>query len=761
MSLRYVGFHFERADALDGVLYSPMNPPLSSSADARRRADRRTRRRDRVARRLIAVGGVSVVFCVLLMLVLIASTALPLFRPASAALLAELPPDPAARPLLASGVADDASHLYTLDDAGTLRVYRAPGSGDVATRELRKGSDTSRIRSVSAYGNRSYGLFWDNGHATHLRVRFRTDHTKPDRPTLWSISTEEFAPPAELAADAAHQFLRQTDDGYVRIALNAEGAVRAWFYDEDAELTDTVSVPASGPFQVTAAAADERGRALFAGTARGRLLRWTVSSTAVAEPEVVTAFADGRAISGLGVSFGDISVVMGDDRGGVTVWAPVALYGTQESKRLSQIHDLGLQPSPAVSFAFTRHDRSFLAVSADGTAMLANSTSSRRLATLSGSVQGVAFSQKGDLAVGFGSDGTLRLWDIRNPHPEISLRTLFARVFYEGYERPEYVWQSSSANDDFEPKYSLMPLLFGSIKATTYALLFAVPLALFGALYTSQFTTPGLRGAIKPLVELMSAVPSVVIGILAALWLAPRIEQALVGTMLVVVAVPITTALFVLVWTPLRSTRWGRRIERGWEFVIALPVLLAGVGLALWVGPILEQVFFAGDFAQWSFQHANLRIDQRNSLVIAFALGFAVIPTVFTMSEDALSNVPRSLTAASLALGASRWQTVRRVVLPSASPGICAAIIIGFGRAVGETMIVLMATGNTPLMDWSPFNGMRTLSANIAVEIPEAPIGGTLYRTLFLSAVLLFLLTAILNTAAEIIRQRLRKRYGY
>ncbi|HEX9843602.1 MAG TPA: ABC transporter permease subunit, partial [bacterium] len=125
-----------------------------------------------------------------------------------------------------------------------------------------------------------------------------------------------------------------------------------------------------------------------------------------------------------------------------------------------------------------------------------------------------------------------------------------------------------------------------------------------------------------------------------------------------------------------------------------------------------------------------------------------------------LTNVPRNLTAASLALGASRWQTVWRVVLPSASPGIFAALMVGFGRAVGETMIVLMATGNTPITDWSIFNGMRTLSANIAVEIPEAPFQGTLYRTLFLSAVLLFLTTFVLNTAAEMVRQRLRKKYG-
>jgi phosphate transport system permease protein len=141
-------------------------------------------------------------------------------------------------------------------------------------------------------------------------------------------------------------------------------------------------------------------------------------------------------------------------------------------------------------------------------------------------------------------------------------------------------------------------------------------------------------------------------------------------------------------------------------------------------------------------------------------MGFAVIPIIFAIAEDAFSNVPPNLVAGSLALGADRWQTVTRVVLPTASPGIFSAVMIGFGRAVGETMIVLMATGNTPIMDWNPFNGFRTLSANIAVEIPEAPHGGTLYRALFLAALLLFLMTFVVNTVAELVRQRLRERFS-
>jgi phosphate transport system permease protein len=188
-------------------------------------------------------------------------------------------------------------------------------------------------------------------------------------------------------------------------------------------------------------------------------------------------------------------------------------------------------------------------------------------------------------------------------------------------------------------------------------------------------------------------------------------------------------------------------------------MLVLGGWVALLVGPFVETALFGGDFRLWVSSALGITYDQRNSLVVGLALGFAVIPIIFTIADDAFSSVPSNLTAGSLALGASRWQTAVRVVLPTASPGVFSAVMVGFGRAVGETMIVLMATGNTPVMDWSIFNGMRTLSANIAVEIPEAPHGGTLYRVLFLAAGLLFLMTFVVNTIAEVIRQRLRERY--
>ncbi len=165
----------------------------------------------------------------------------------------------------------------------------------------------------------------------------------------------------------------------------------------------------------------------------------------------------------------------------------------------------------------------------------------------------------------------------------------------------------------------------------------------------------------------------------------------------------------------------------------------------------LERALFAGDFKAWLLAAAGVTYDQRNAVVVGFALGFAVIPIIFTLAEDAFSNVPPRLISASLALGATRWQAARTVAIPAASPGLFAAVMTGFGRAVGETMIVLMATGNTPILSLSPFDGMRTMSACIAVELPEAPYGGSLYRVLILTALLLFAMTFVLNTAAVVV----------
>ena len=322
----------------------------------------------------------------------------------------------------------------------------------------------------------------------------------------------------------------------------------------------------------------------------------------------------------------------------------------------------------------------------------------------------------------------------------ISLSALWSKVWYEGYDQPAYIWQSSAANNDFEPKFSLVPLTFGTLKAAFYAMLFAIPLSILGAIFTAYFMAPRMRRLVKPTVEIMEALPTVILGFLAGLWLAPIVETHLPGLFALLLVTPLAVLLAAWLWSRLPAAL-RHRVADGWEAALLVPVLILAGVLSFRLSPALEHWLFGGNMIGWLENDLGIGFDQRNSLVVGIAMGFAVIPTIFSIAEDAIFSVPKHLTHGSLALGATPWQTLVRVVLLTASPGIFSGIMMGVGRAVGETMIVLMATGNTPVMDLSIFQGMRTLSANIAVEMPESEVGSTHYRVLFLAALVLFVFT--------------------
>ncbi|WP_219934134.1 ABC transporter permease subunit [Vibrio cholerae] len=351
----------------------------------------------------------------------------------------------------------------------------------------------------------------------------------------------------------------------------------------------------------------------------------------------------------------------------------------------------------------------------------------------------------------------IRLAQVENRNPEVSFSALWQKVWYESYPEPEFVWQSTAATDDFEAKFSLVPIAFGTLKAAAFAMLFAMPIAVLGAIYTAYFMTPSMRRVVKPTIELMEALPTVIIGFLAGLWFAPFVESHLPAVLALMILLPPSTIVLGFIWSRLPKA-WLRRIPSGWHALILIPVLIGISALILSYSGELENALFAGDLRVYLAQH-GIGYDQRNALVVGFAMGFAVIPTIFTIAEDAIFSVPKHLSDGSLALGATPWQTLMYVVLLTASPGIFSAIMMGLGRAVGETMIVLMATGNTPLLDWNIFEGMRTLSATIAVELPESEVQSAHFRILFLAALLLLTFTFAVNSLAEWVRQRLREKY--
>jgi len=476
-----------------------------------------------------------------------------------------------------------------------------------------------------------------------------------------------------------------------------------------------------------------------------------------------------RNVSAMNFILGDVSVVFTNPDGEMVVWS---LY--RDSVSDQRIYGLSKQfPSLSNSSTFyskSLRNKAFLTGHRERASLRFLTTENIRWERndLPFTIRDAVLAPRYNRILFLDNENNLHYFTLEDPHPSAGWKSYFSKIRYEGQEEATYTWQSTGGRDDFEPKLSMIPLLVGTFKGTIYAMLFAVPIALMAAIYTSQFLYPDIKRYIKPIMEIMASLPSVVLGFLAALWLAPIVSNAVPSVILCALGIVFGTMGFGWAWTRLPN-RIRLRFRPGWEFCFLIPAaaLMGWLGWSL--GPVSEHLFFnvahpetglkVPSFQLWYQEFFNLSFEQRNAFVVGFVMGFAVIPIIFTISEDALTNVPEAFRSGSLALGASRWQTAVRIVLPTASAGIFSALMIGLGRAVGETMIVVMATGNVATTELNPFTGMRTLSANIAVELPEAPYLGTLYRSLFLGAMLLFLLTFAVNTMAEIMRQKLRERY--
>ena len=740
-----------------------------------KRRIQRVRRNDKVARWVITGGGVLIIVTVIGIFFLIASVAAPLFYAPSLdhRKSIPLPAGVNSADVLAVGTDPYLETGYVLSRGGAFTFFRWR-RGEMTDRVALAppgGGTSGSLRAVERTAGHRFSLLWENGSVSAVMVVFAPRFDEAGKRRIAHEVEQLAALPAERGAPHPERALARFDEeqGLTSVALLPGNRLQLMRIVSKTDLLGESKTEREGyqlagqlPGPISALAMDRAGRLLYAGTRNGHLLWWELEEAEA--PQFmggVRAFADGRAVTSLATVPGDVVVAVGDEKGGLSTWFPLADESAPQGRTLVRNHALRAHGGAVRRIVPSLQGRTLVSLDAGGRVHFDHITNERELLTLPDHVSFRQIGMTGRLnaLAGLDREGRLQLWEVDMPHPEAGWRTYFRKIWYGSYREPAYVWQSSSGDDDFEPKLSLMPLVFGTLKGTFYGMLFAAPLAIFGAMYTSHLMQGGLRRVVKPAIEIMGSVPTVVVGFLAALWLAPILKASLVAMMMMLGLLPLAVVLAVVLWGR-ASARLPWKLPQGYEFLLLVPVVLLAAAACFALGTGLERALFGGDFTLWLYQNAGLRFDQRNSIVIAFALGFAVVPTIFTIADDALLNVPRNLTAASLALGASRWQTVWRVVLPSASPGISAGLMIGLGRAVGETMIVLMATGNTPIMEWGPFNGMRTLSANIAVEIPEAPFNSTLYRTLFMSAVLLFLFTFVLNATAEMVRHWLRRKYG-
>ena len=717
---------------------------------------------DRVGRYLISIGGIGIIAAVMGILLFILFESYPLFLEPRIEQQAAHPVDS----VLAIGMDpyQEVAYIARPDGIDFLRLSDGTVIDRHRPEKLVEHRATSAVRSL-----RDGWVAWalEEGSVLLGSVHFQLDYASGEREVVPRFTAGDVVTLDGVVAPL--RAIEVQDDGSGRSAVAAidhSQTVVIVLREQQQGLLgpgelveETHALGLELPAEPTKLLIDRRVRRLLVGLVDGRIAEWRLGDVGQV-PRFIGAFpASDTAITALTYVLGDVSVAVGDARGRVSTWSPIENESGQ--RVFTQIHRLADRGGAVVDLEGSLRDKQFISVDDSGLVTLHHMTSEQTSFAVGGDVPVIdaVFAPKADGWLYAEEDGGLVLYSMDNPHPEISLGVLFGKVWYEGYARKEFVWQSTGGSDEFESKISLIPLIFGTAKGTFYAMLFALPLAVLAAIYTSEFATPRVRGIVKPAVEVMASLPSVILGFLAGLWLAPLLEQHMVGTLLLFPLVPVSVIACAWLWQLLPAS-FRRRTAQRWEIYLLIGVSLLSSWAAVALGPYFERMVFADGFLFWWQRDLGLEYDQRNCLVVGFAMGFAVVPLIFTICEDALSSIPRHLRAGSLALGATRWQTAVRVVLPMALPGIFSASMIGFGRAIGETMIVLMATGNTPILDWDLFNGMRTISANIAVELPEAPHQGTLYRVLFLSGLLLFLSTFAINTLAEVVRQRLRDRYN-
>ena len=746
---------------------------LLPDAQARRRQRRLRTLSDHVSRYGISLAGLGVVGALALIFVYLFSEVLPVLRPANISPeqsynLSAVTPEhfPEALQLEryeeigVQATPDGRVIFFDADNGAEMKVVQLPipeGTGI-----------TSFASGQKRQGMIAYGL--DNGQAVVASIEYDLTYPEDVRVVVPKISYPLGEAPIDVDPQGeplVHLALQQTGRGSVLAAATAKGRLllntiqtqRNIFSGEVTVRANRYDLPPY-PGEISKLLVDDRQRALFIIDPTGYIAYYDIDSTDnIRMVERVRAVAESATITAAEFLAGTVSLIVGGSDG--SLLQMFLVRQEDNTFRLARVRQFESHQA-AISSIETEYTRKgFIAGDTSGAIGVHFATSSRTLflrEMLDAPVVQLAISPINTRMLALDGDGLVHALAVRNPHPQVSFKSLWHRVWYEGRSDPDFIWQSSSASDEFEPKMSLVPLTVGTLKAAFFAMLMAMPIAVMGAIYTAYFMTPRMRGLVKPTIEIMEALPTVILGFLAGLWLAPFVESNLPVVFTLLVGLPASMLLTGLAWHKLPQ-HYRNRIPPGWEAALLVPVILLVGWLAVASSPWIEIAFFDGSMRQW-FTDNGITYDQRNALVVGIAMGFAVIPTIFSIAEDAVFNVPRHLTQGSLALGATAWQTVVGVVLPTASPGIFSAVMIGFGRAVGETMIVLMATGNSPVVNFNIFEGMRTLSANIAVELPETAVGSTHFRVLFLAALVLLVMTFVVNTIAEIVRQRLRARYS-
>lgn len=722
--------------------------------------------KDNAARWVVWVGGLGVIAALLLIFFYLVSEVAPLFAPA----------DVKARPVYA--VPGQGKTLYaTVEEQGEVAM-RVGDTGEVTFFDLTSGAvrvqqllpvnglAVTAVTEVSPERGELAASLSD-GSIVQFTHEYKITYPGDKRLITPAVIYPKGEAPTPFMPEAAKGLVvRESGDTLSIFGIDAAKSVyMKVFSSETNAITGESTVTVAGELQFKPAVAADilLVEPLLAwlyviDQKAGKIAFYKLDGAV--EPKLVEIKEVGSEVASAAYLSGGISIVLAQTNGLVSQWFPARKPDGEPYLARVREFDLPGDTKPTALGVELRR-RGFAVGDDTGRVSLFYATSKRLLLTEKAHdkpVTQIAFNPRAQVVYTESADGKVHAYDIHNEHPEISFNALWGKVWYESYDEERWTWQASSASSDFEPKYSLTPLAFGTLKGAFYAMMFAIPLAIMGAIFVANFMSPELRQIVKPTVELLAALPSVILGFLAGLWLAPFVESNLPGVFLLLILLPLSVPIFGYLWLNMPA-KLRYRVPAGWEGALLVPVIALVTWVCFGVAKPIEAMAFGGNMQAWMDSTLGIKYDQRNALVVGIAMGIAVIPTIFSIAEDAIFSVPKHLSLGSLALGASPWQTLVGVVMPTASPGIFSAVMIGLGRAVGETMIVLMATGNTPVTDASLFSGMRTLSANVAVEMPESEVGSTHFRLLFLAGLVLFAFTFFVNTLAEVVRARLRKKF--
>lgn len=724
---------------------------MSDAEFSLRERDQKRLIQDKLIRFAVSTGGISVLVALILLFVYLIFMVIPLFSDASIELKDTYSIDIIDKNV-ALGIDDEGETAFTLSNQGEIQFWSLAGP---QTRPILSKTiiDNGDLLVRASTGDGWYGVANIKGDMTFFQPKFNYQRigdesaSKPDI-DYYSV-TPNFHNQSKVLTDFTFTLQKTLtvagfyQDNSVEVRWQNGSDINVYQFDKKFPgLEQMVLTPDGQTLYLRT-----QSELVVAQKDRHRFVIREAVDLSQGQPE--------RAVKNINLLSGAYSLLVTHQDGNVSQWFDVLVSG---HRTLTHIRNFQL-PSELVLLLPDASRKGFYSFYLNGTIQSFYTTSEelvlfKRL--YNKAPQLAAMSNNESFLISLHGN-QLTLAKVNNAFPEISLSSLWQKVWYEGYPEPRYVWQTTPSSDTSEVKFSLVPIAFGTLKAAAFAMLFAVPIAVLGAIYTAYFMSPSMRRLIKPSIELMEALPTVIIGFLAGLWFAPLLERHLASVLALIILLPVAILVVGAFWQTLPK-KWTGFFSNGWHIIVLMPALVLFSMLILAQSGNIEALLFAGDVRVFLAEH-GIGFDQRNALVVGFAMGFAIIPTIFTIAEDAIFSVPKHLSDGSLALGATPWQTLIHVVLLTASPGIFSAIMMGLGRAVGETMIVLMATGNTPIMDWNILEGMRTLSATIAVEMPESSIGSSHYRILFLAALLLLVFTFAVNSLAEWVRQRLREKY--